>query len=208
MRCVFRSGPVFFYSILQRFHVVVLGELQHLRPCYFPILSNISIRVACLSQSLHCNLPLILVVLAFYASAHLLLPLRTCSVSLTVLFDSGGISSRCLLIKIFRSPLPWCPCPYTFVDVCVFAHLCYITQVLPGMPLGTLRRPPPDSWYPVPSSFPYPCVLSNFASYSHPPLCLRTPEFPLLGRASLLVRPFLAFCALLWQIHIRSMLVC
>ena len=41
-----------------------------------------------------------------------------------------------------------------------------------------------------------------------PPLSHMTLEFPLyLVRAFLFVRPFLAFCALLWRIHIRSIIL-
>ena len=56
--------------------------------------------------------------------------------------------------------------------------------------------------------FSYPCVLSNFASHSSPLLSPMNLQSPLhQGRAYLLVRLVLAFCALPWRIHMRSMIL-
>ena len=51
LHCLVHSGPAFFYSTVERLHLVVFKEHQHrcliLIICYFPIVSNVLIRVAC-----------------------------------------------------------------------------------------------------------------------------------------------------------------
>ena len=100
---------------------------------------------------LKLNLPSILL-LAFYTFGHLLLPVRTSSVSL--LPYSSTLKAYIYYIYIMfpkrknRSPLPWCSYPYAFIEFWVFDHVYYVTHIFDSEPYST--RPPILAILPLP----------------------------------------------------------
>ena len=148
---------------------------------------------------------LILLLLARCAFVHLVLPLRTCYVpllpysSIAVLFDSGGMwmfpEKKKIAHRSTGVPLSKCFRPMLSFNTSIMSHKYSLT-----------RNPTP----PAPLSLPLfsydPGVLSNVASYSARPLVLPglLNFHCIYNRWRLLVRLFLAFCALSWRIHIYT----
>ena len=103
------------------------------------------------------------------------------------------------------------PATLVLLSICFRRIMCFWTPLLchtSVLWLGTLLPPPPSSCYPAPSSVSLSMRTLQFCILFPLPLSPMTLEFPLYrGRAYLLVRLFLAFCALPWQIHKRSMIL-